>query len=397
MTAVAEYTGGQMALIKRTVAKDCTDDEFRLFIHLCRATRLDPLRKQAFAFCFGKNDKDQSKRQLTLVTSIAGYRTIAERTGNYRPDNEAPRYEYGEKDPLTNPLGIERCEVTVYKFSHSEWHPVIGEAWWSEHVPLKEGWDDQSHCKNGIFQIDPKKTGWVKMPRLMIAKIAEASALRKAWPDDFSDTLAEEEIDREASRIDAVEAISQAEEQERLNRIGRLGRTIMIDLGGNVIEPVPVGQFTDRCLAFIEANKERPVELDAWRTRNRHSLREFHAMEKAEAFEIKKRLDEALEAAQAKIEATAAQETAPAASQVAASAEEVASILQDVAPEEMADGVLEQIAACKSIDELKAWYDKNAQGFDILSKERLAVLRSAYRKRVDALRSAVTQEETGAQ
>lgn len=83
MNALALTDDKQLALIRRTVAKDCDAAEFDLFIHVCRAVRLDPLRRQIYAFVFGKDNP--KKRQMTIVTSIGGYRSIAERTGNYRP------------------------------------------------------------------------------------------------------------------------------------------------------------------------------------------------------------------------------------------------------------------------------------------------------------------------
>jgi len=40
------YNPRDLALIRRTVASDTTDDEFALFIHWARSLRLDPLRRQ---------------------------------------------------------------------------------------------------------------------------------------------------------------------------------------------------------------------------------------------------------------------------------------------------------------------------------------------------------------
>jgi hypothetical protein len=41
----ALYNPRDLALIRRTVALDTTDDEFALFIHWARSLRLDPLRR----------------------------------------------------------------------------------------------------------------------------------------------------------------------------------------------------------------------------------------------------------------------------------------------------------------------------------------------------------------
>jgi len=52
----ALYNPRDLALIRRTVASDTTDDEFALFIHWARSLRLDPLRRQVHAFVFHKHD-----------------------------------------------------------------------------------------------------------------------------------------------------------------------------------------------------------------------------------------------------------------------------------------------------------------------------------------------------
>jgi hypothetical protein len=51
------YNPRDLALIRRTVASDTTDDEFALFIHWARSLRLDPLRRQVHAFVFPLSPK----------------------------------------------------------------------------------------------------------------------------------------------------------------------------------------------------------------------------------------------------------------------------------------------------------------------------------------------------
>jgi phage recombination protein Bet len=169
---VAEWGERQLALIRRTVAKDCNNDEFDLFINMCRSLNLDPLRKQIYAFVYNKDKPD--KRQLTIVTAISGFRTIAERTGNYRPDEEGPTYVFDNnyKSP-TNPIGLVSAKVRVYKFSHGAWHPVTETAFWDEAAPIKDewAWDNESGKRKPTGRQALDTSGqWGKMPRLMLAK-----------------------------------------------------------------------------------------------------------------------------------------------------------------------------------------------------------------------------------
>lgn len=304
----ALFDSNMLALVKRTVAKDTTDDEFNVFIAMCRALRLDPLRKQAYAFVFkrpfkrGKNGEldRPEQRTLTLVTSITGFRTIADRTGNYRPDEDAPELHFDEAvKGATNPLGLVKAVCRVWKFSHGGWHKSTAEAYWDEFAPIKEEWaegEDGKRRPNGKFVLDTSGQ-WGKMPRLMLSKCAEAAVLRKAFPDELSNVHEEAEIDRQKF-IDLLpsEAVEMGEIQSRLERIGAASQTLMVDwLKGDMepIEMVPLGQFADRAAAFIEGHTEDPSQVMLWAEKNRFALKEFWARSPSDALELKKMIEKA--------------------------------------------------------------------------------------------------------
>lgn len=275
MNALTIAEGKQLDLIRRTVAKDCDPAEFDQFIHICKAVRLDPLRRQIYAFVFSKNNPQY--RRMSIVTGIDGYRAIAERTRNYRPDDKAPRIEYSDaaKDPRKNPLGIVRAEVTVYKHAHGDWFPVVAEAYWEEYAPIK---------KDG--ELDDKKDNWRKMARVMIAKCAEAQALRKAWPDDFSGLDVEEETDRYAALdLTATEMADEAASAKRFEMIGGANAITIDWCDGEPLRREPVGTFGDKVLAFIRDHEDRTT---LFRERNAESLKEYWAKDKNGALELKR-------------------------------------------------------------------------------------------------------------
>lgn len=285
------FNGNQVALIRRTVAKDANDDEFNLYIELCKARGLNPLLRHCYCLIMSKDDP--KKRQMVIVVSIDGQRHVAETTQNYRPDERAPRFEVDPslKDPKTNPAGLISAEVSVYKFSHGGWHPVPNVAYWEEAAPLREKWVNNQ--RTGEYELDSKKDGWRKMPRLMLAKVAEMGALRKAFPDDFSGLYGEAEMDRgEAYDLTPSEMADQSEQEARIDRIGGAGK-IIVDWLDGPLDPVPVGSFFDRVAAFARDNLER---VEAWSSRNRHAMREFWAVTPGDALELKK----VIEAAQQK-------------------------------------------------------------------------------------------------
>jgi phage recombination protein Bet len=294
-SAATLYDGKQLDLIRRTVAKDCNDDEFNLFAHTARHLGLDPLRKQIYAFVFSKDKPD--KRRMTIITGIDGFRTIADRTGNYRPDEDEPTYETDAdlKGP-NNPAGLVRATVRVYKFSHGDWHKVTASAYWDEYAPLKDEWaegEDGRRRPTGKMTLDTSGN-WGKMPRLMLAKVAEALALRKAWPDDLAAVYAQEEVDR-TTALDMLpsEAADAGAAEKRMEKIGGANAILIQWEANGPLVPVPVGKLADQAIDFIERHAEEPSAIAVWNQRNVHGLREFWARAPVDALELKKRIEAA--------------------------------------------------------------------------------------------------------
>jgi len=156
----------QVELIKQTVAKGATDLELGLFLHACKRTGLDPLMKQIYAI--KRKDRASGKEVMAIQTGIDGYRLIADRTGHYAGSDE-PTYLIAEDG------WPDVASVTVYKIVAGVRCPFSASARWKE------------YCQ----ELSPM---WKKMPFLMLAKCAEALALRKAFPAELSGVYTHEEM-----------------------------------------------------------------------------------------------------------------------------------------------------------------------------------------------------------
>jgi phage recombination protein Bet len=288
------FRPAQIQLIQR-MNPDCNTDEFNTFLHVAAQMGLDPLRKQIYCFVFGKNDPD--KRRMSLVVGIDGFRAIAARSGEYRPDDRAPRLTYDERavDTDKNPLGLISAEVSVYKRVAGDWWPVTAIAHWDEMAPLVEDgdWETNANGKrffkgNGKYRLDPKKDTWRRMGRLMLAKCAEAAAIRRGWPEDLSAVYSDEELDR-AKTIDltASEIVEKANVESRLQMIGG-AEAIMFDMGDG-LERIPLDKAADMILARFRDMK--PHEVMQWKNLNRVPLQEFWARNKTDALGLKKEIE----------------------------------------------------------------------------------------------------------
>lgn len=289
-----DYSDSQLSLIKRTVASDCSRDEFDLFIEVSRRVGLDPFRRQIYAVVYSKDNPE--KRKMSIITGIDGFRAVAARNKDYRPDEDEPDFKVNpELKGPTNPLGLERAKVRCFKLApDGEWHPVVGVAYWDEFAPVKEVWeydpDQRKRVPTGRYELDAKSK-WATMGRIMLAKCAEAQALRRGWPEDLSGIYAPEEMAR-ADAIDVTpsDAAEHHETEERRKLVGSSRAIAFMWEAGAPLELVPVGQLADRCLAFIE-KATSPTQLEAWRETNRVGLQSFWAESKGDALAVKKALE----------------------------------------------------------------------------------------------------------
>lgn len=315
--AVNGYSSAQLRLIKDTVARDCNPMEFDLFVTVARNAGLDPFRKQISAIVFSKNDAE--KRRMSIITTIDGLRVIAARSRRYRPDEDEAAYEIDPslKGPA-NPLGLVKATVRIYiadAMREGGWKPVTGVAYWDEFAPIKEeveggfDWEDipnQFHKDTGkpkrrkvprvqgakaIPQLDTSGQ-WGKMPRVMLAKCAEAQALRKAFPEDLSALYEAAEMDQ-ARVVDLTpsEQIEQLQTQDRLLRIGAASGIMFQMFPNAAIESVPLGQVADR---VIEAAKgfSSLQQIHWFEGANRLPLQEFWARHPGDALAVKKVLED---------------------------------------------------------------------------------------------------------
>ena len=195
MTALAKYENGaaqqhhapthpgqlsreQIELLKRTICNGATDDELALFLQVCKSKGLDPFSGQIHAV--KRWDSESKSMKMTYQTGIDGFRLIAERTGER--DGEDPP-EWCDDDGVWHDVWLKKeppraARVRVYRRGHGR--PYVGIAAWDFYAQKKK---DGSLLRN-----------WNSGGSHMLAKCAEALALRKAFPAELSGIYAREEM-----------------------------------------------------------------------------------------------------------------------------------------------------------------------------------------------------------
>jgi phage recombination protein Bet len=237
----AEAVLDGLLAVRDTLAPDLTLSELRLFALVATRSGLDPFARQIYAV--------KRKGRMTIQTGIDGYRSIAARTGEYDGQDEpifGPDCTCGK-----GPKHPEFATVRVYRKGMSR--PIAATAYWHEYVP-EPGPSGQGDAM------------WRRMPHVMLSKVAEALALRKAFPWDptrgvgiGSDVYTDEEMAQAGPAAPTAEEITIAE-------FARAVQGVPVDLVRKVRDEMfpgrgSVGELTGEerlaLLRRIEAIKEQ--------------------------------------------------------------------------------------------------------------------------------------------
>lgn len=179
---VGAFSPEQNELIKKQLCKNINDEELHFFAAVCKKTGLDPFMKQIYAVKRGD--------QMTIQTSIDGYRLIAERTGRYAPGRESTHVYKGDK--LFSSTSYVKKQTR-----DGTWHEVSVTCLFDEYKP------------------NYKSQFWDTKPTVMLDKCAESLALRKSFPNELSGLYTSEEMDQaQNSQVKAPLIVSDEQAQE---------------------------------------------------------------------------------------------------------------------------------------------------------------------------------------
>lgn len=193
------FTQRQLAALTQIGVQDATPADLAVFLHQCQRTGLDPFAKQIYMIARrSKDSRGNYVMKQTIQTGIDGFRLIARRVAdrNHEKLEEQDVLWCGD-DGEWHDVWLKKVPPTAAKATiirgDSKFSAV---ALFSEYCPTRLDRGSGQQVPTGV---------WGTKPALMIAKCAEALALRKAFPQDLSGVYTSDETSMDDVQAEVVE------------------------------------------------------------------------------------------------------------------------------------------------------------------------------------------------
>jgi phage recombination protein Bet len=165
------------------------------FLAHCRRTGLDPIAKQIYAI--------ERAGKWGIQASIDGFRVVAQRSQQYA--GQTPIQWTGDgktwEDVWLSDNFPAAARAGVHRHSFVE--PLLRVARWKSFAVYTDVWEDGANGRRRKTNMREPSAMWAKMPDHMLAKVAEAQALRAAFPMDLSGLYIAEEMEAEFAALEA--------------------------------------------------------------------------------------------------------------------------------------------------------------------------------------------------
>lgn len=202
VSTVESFDKKQIAIMRQTIAAGTSPEEFAFFLEVCKYRGLNPFNREIYAI--------MRQGKMTIQVGIDGLRKLAERSGKYR-GQKGPFFcgadgiwkeEWLSKEPpVAAKVGILRADFN---------EPVWAIARYDAYAQTDR--DGQPTAM------------WKKFHDVLLAKCAEALAIRKTFPAECGGLYANEEMQQAGPGVGSVVVESVSPISERLEALYQSGK-----------------------------------------------------------------------------------------------------------------------------------------------------------------------------
>lgn len=195
------WSDTQLAALQHMGVQDAPNADLAVFLHQCKRTGLDPFSRQVYMI--GRKNKvkqwqngqqvDVWETKWTIQTAIDGFRLIARRAADHNREKFAePETLWCGEDGIWHDVWLGAGHPSAAKVVVERGDGVFtAVALFNEYCGTRYDKTLRKQVPNSM---------WASKPAVMLAKCAEALALRKAFPQDLSGLYT-------ANEMDAVEEV----------------------------------------------------------------------------------------------------------------------------------------------------------------------------------------------